>query len=268
MKYKLFISDFDGTLGSAPSHIEEQTVKAIKEYEKRGGRFVICTGRSYPSIKMVCDKYGLGGLIVAFQGAYIVESDTNTKILDAGMTKEQTIAVVKDLLDEGVETGVYMDNLMYYEWKAEGLSEYEKLCGAKGKQVDNLIEFVKNSPLQVRKVLSVIEPTRKKIIMEKLSKKYEGELIVNSSSAYFLEIINPKYNKGFGVKKIAEYYNIPLSEVITVGDSLNDLELVSGEWHGVIVGDGMEEVKPYAKEITVPFKDQPIKTLLEKYCLD
>ena len=35
MKYKLFLSDFDWTLGLAPDFIEEETVKAIKEYQKK-----------------------------------------------------------------------------------------------------------------------------------------------------------------------------------------------------------------------------------------
>ena len=32
MKYKRFVSDFDGTLGMAPANIEPETVQAVKEY--------------------------------------------------------------------------------------------------------------------------------------------------------------------------------------------------------------------------------------------
>ena len=34
MKYRLFVSDFDGTLGKAPDVIEPETVEAVKEYQK------------------------------------------------------------------------------------------------------------------------------------------------------------------------------------------------------------------------------------------
>ena len=120
---------------------------------------------------------------------------------------------------------------------------------------------------KVRKALAIGEPEQIDKALEILSKKYEGELIVNKSSKNYLEVISPLYSKGEAVKKIANYYNIPLSEVIAVGDSLNDMSLIDGEWHGVCVGDGMEEVKKVAKEVTLPFKEQPIKFLLEKYCL-
>ena len=58
-----------------------------------------------------------------------------------------------------------------------------------------------------------------------------------------------------------------MQEVIAVGDSTNDVSLISGEWHGVAVGNAKETLKKVAKEVTVPFSEQPIKYLLEKYCL-
>ena len=267
MKYGLFLSDFDGTLGKAPDIIDLQTVKAIKEYHKRGGKFVLCTGRSYPSIKVVCDKYGINGVIVAFQGALAIDGQTGQTLFSGGMDKEETISIIKDLLEEKVETGVYIDNLFHYQSKGVGISEYERLVGFSGKLVPDIIDFVWSTDKQIRKVLSIMEPQKKNRIMHELNQKYKDRLIINASSEYFLEVVNKEWNKGNAVKRIAEYYNIPLNQVIAVGDSLNDLELISGEWHGVIVGDGMEEVKKYAKEITLPFKDNPIKHLLEKYCL-
>ena len=82
-----------------------------------------------------------------------------------------------------------------------------------------------------------------------------------------LEAINPEYSKGNAVRFLANYYNIPLEQVIAVGDSTNDIDLITGEWHGVAVGDGKQELKAVAKEITLPFKEKPIKHLIEKYCL-
>ncbi len=41
MKYDLFVSDFDGTLGIAPGNINAETVAAVKKYIEKGGKFVI-----------------------------------------------------------------------------------------------------------------------------------------------------------------------------------------------------------------------------------
>ena len=66
---------------------------------------------------------------------------------------------------------------------------------------------------------------------------------------------------------LAEHYGVPLDKVMTVGDSTNDIPLLNGEWHGVAVGSACPELKEVAKEITVPFEEEPIKRLIEKYCL-
>ena len=83
-----------------------------------------------------------------------------------------------------------------------------------------------------------------------------------------LEAINPECGKGQAVRFIADYYKVPLEQVIAVGDSTNDIELINGPWHGVAVGDGRDELKAVADEITLPFDQKPIKYLLEKYCLN
>ena len=54
MKYKLFISDYDGTLGEAPANdIDSETLNAINEYIEKGGIFVVCSGRETSSIMRI-----------------------------------------------------------------------------------------------------------------------------------------------------------------------------------------------------------------------
>ena len=267
MKYKLFISDFDWTLGLAPDFIEQETLSAIKEFQKKGGIFVICTGRSYLSIKKVCDKYDIKGLVVSFQGSLCTDLTTEEVIFDGGIENNLASEVIKDLLSLGFETGVYLDNHFHYENAGVGIKEYLRLVGVAGVKVENVVDYTKETSKKIRKALAIAEPEKVVSAIETLSKKYSGKLIINRSSKYFLEVVSPAWSKGEAVKKIAKYYKVPLTEVIAVGDSTNDISLVDGAWHGVSVGDGMDELKKIAKEITVPFKEQPVKYLLEKYCL-
>ena len=106
-----------------------------------------------------------------------------------------------------------------------------------------------------------------KELTKKYSEIYKGQFLFNSGADFLLEVINPKFSKGNSVRFLANYYGVPLDQVIAVGDSTNDIELLSGEWRGVAVGDAKDELKAVADEITVPFEEQPVKVLLEKYCL-
>ncbi len=267
MKYKLFISDFDMTMGRAPDIIQPETVNAVKEFQKQGGKFVICTGRSYLSIKKVCQKYGIKGDVIAFQGSLACNLETDKELFNGAVNNEYASLAVKDLLELGVETGVYLDDLYYYDKKGEYIAHYEKLVMVDGVLVDNLVDYTLNTNKKIRKILSLGEGKYLDQILEKLTPKHEGKLIFNKSSESILEVICPDWSKKEAVKRIAKYYDIPLSSVIAVGDSTNDLPLLDGEWHGVAVGDAMKELKDFAKEITVNFEEQPVKFLLEKYCL-
>ena len=76
MKYKMFVTDYDNTLLRTDHTILPETWAAIKEFERRGGKFVICTGRMLSTVLQTVKPYGLKGEIIAFQGG--VTADVNT----------------------------------------------------------------------------------------------------------------------------------------------------------------------------------------------
>ena len=115
MKYKLFVSDFDGTLGTAPDIIEQETLKTINKYIEKGGKFVICTGRMFTAIKPICEKYGLKGLLISYQGATIDDLNTGKRILEGGIPPKRAVEIIRMLKGEGVEVVADVNDLMFCE---------------------------------------------------------------------------------------------------------------------------------------------------------
>lgn len=275
MKYKLFISDYDGTLGSAPKNgIDSQTLSAIKEFQKKGGKFVVCTGRMFSSIQRICKKAHLGGLAVAFQGAVIRDIESGDFLLDGGLSPSQAISVVDEFINEQALPLIYIDEKLYYQQDesaqkyTEYIKTYTSMLNIVGIKVDSLKDELTRQNKIVSKACALCEPEKVIKIVEKLNENYKNtDIMFNSGAKYLVESINKKFNKGTAVRFLAEYYGVKLDEVITVGDSTNDIPLIDGEWHGVAVGDAKEQLKLKAKEITVPFNDKPILHLLNKYCL-
>ncbi len=265
MKYKLIVSDFDGTLGMS-NDISSENIKAISEFVKKGGKFAICTGRPFTSIKDICDVYNLDVLTASYQGASIKEVKSGKALLIGGLEVDSALSVIKSVLDAGESPAVFIDDVLYYEGYCSYAELYKKEDAVPKIQKDDLLALVKELNKRVQKVVFHTENNKVNGYKETFQKAFP-DLSVNSGGEGLVEFINPAYNKGESVKFLANYYNIPLSEVMAVGDFNNDFELVNGPWHGVAVGDGSPELKKLAKEITVPYNEHAIKHLIEKYCL-
>ena len=268
MKYDLFISDYDGTLGVAPKNdIDPETLVAINKYIEKGGVFAVCSGRETSSITRILREQNLKGIVVSFQGARISDIESGKIIFNGGLAVEKALEVVELLKDEPIIPLVYLDDGFFFDKRDEFVERYEKAIRLQGTE-RSVREVLLERTGSVCKVVWLGEDNLVNEIAKKLNQKYKGVGVkFNSGAKNLLEAINPDCGKGASVKFLANYYGVPLSKVITVGDSTNDIDLVKGEWHGVCVGDGRDELKAVAKEITVPYAEKPVKVLLEKYCL-
>ncbi len=269
MKYKLFIADYDGTLGVAPQNtIDEQTLEAINKFIDKGGIFAVCSGRETSSITRILKENNLKGLVASFQGARISDLESGKYLLDGGLDVQTAVKLLDDLKDCGLAPLAYTEDGLFFDKRTPYIEVYENLVGLIGEVTDVRAKLIRENK-GTSKICWLGDDEIVNQVANRMNEKYKGMNVkFNSGAKSLLEAINSDCGKGQAVKFIANYYNIPLSEVITVGDSTNDIELVKGEWHGVAVGDGREELKAVAKEITVPFDEKPVKTLLEKYCLN
>ncbi len=267
MKYPLFISDFDNTLGHAPGNIADEDILAIREFSAKGGKFVICTGRMFSSIRQICKKYSLKGLVVSYQGAMINDIETGDSLFSSGIEYNLATDVVKRLMSEGFDTMVDINDTLYFDRRTPLTEFYEKATDIRGLLINSVPNFLQEQKKIVLKVCGLGDKDMVESVVDKLNDEYCGQVIFNSGSSHLIEVVNPTCSKGVAVKFIADYYNIPYNQTIAVGDSTNDIELLNGAWHGVAVGDAKDALKKIAKEITVPYAQHPVSTLLKKYCL-
>ena len=265
MKYKMIVSDFDGTLGKVPHEIQEETVKTIKKYQQQGGIFVICSGRGPGNIQKIYSKHGLNGYLIGCQGSVILDTKNDKEIWSGHLDKESALKIIEEIKKTGFQAVVYYKGGIAYDIESDYVKFYLTTLKESGVKVDNLSKFVETT--KAYKINAIVDPEKRDGIIKNFKKVLSNNVLVNSGSKHLVECVNVNCNKGQAVKSLAEYLNIDYKDIMTVGDSTNDIELVLGEWHGVAVGDAEPELKAVAKEITVPFENQPIKELIDKYCL-
>jgi HAD superfamily hydrolase (TIGR01484 family) len=103
LNYPLLATDLDGTLLNDYKEIDVETIDAIQEYRKRGGKVVICSGRSPLSTQWIGKTIGLTGEpIIAYNGAIMI--DENGRVSEQANFQQETLLSFWELCEAN---GIY-----------------------------------------------------------------------------------------------------------------------------------------------------------------
>lgn len=64
------------------------------------------------------------------------------------------------------------------------------------------------------------------------------------------DVVEKTASKAMGLKRLCEYYGMPISGTVAFGDSMNDYDIVKAAGIGVAMGNAMEELKAAADYVT------------------
>ena len=87
-------------------------------------------------------------------------------------------------------------------------------------------------------------------LQQLLRERYSSRLSILQSRPYFLEITRKEATKGQALKFLSEKEGISAEEIVAIGDSYNDLDMLQFAGTGVAVANAPQEVKNAADVIT------------------
>lgn len=64
------------------------------------------------------------------------------------------------------------------------------------------------------------------------------------------DVVEKTASKAMGLKRLCEYFHVPLSQTVAFGDSMNDYDIVCLAGIGIAMGNAMEELKQVADYVT------------------
>ncbi len=264
---KLVASDLDGTIIDKNNFIYENNFKAIEDLTKNNMDFVICTGKAYPITKDVCTRinasYGIFG-----NGNQIIDLKTGKEIYKKLLSNSDVLMCIDIAKEYNLHVHVYTDSeviseeLLYLDlrnYKLQTSTKSENYM--KFKIVDDIKKYILNSNSEVCKlVISSINSTDvvKNTILDKLDisvttiKKLGQykDLIINKEYEY-LDITPKGVNKSTALKILGDYINVKPEEMLTIGDNLNDLDMIKNAGVGIAVSNAYDELKQVAQYTTI-----------------
>ena len=249
MNRKLIFLDIDGTLTTPGSNTPpESAMKAVRLAREKGHKVFLCSGRN-PGMMAPVLALGFDGA-VAGAGGYVFAGD---KVLfDCPMEREEFETGMRLLKENGVFRTIEARDRT---WGDEDLGDF--LAGA-GEGNSELMRWRKALAEQLN-ILPMGEydgsPIYKIVFMCKEAKQLEPacraleknyNFVVQDVAAHSClngELINRKFDKGRGVRIIAEALGADIGDTIGFGDSMNDLEMIETVGTSVCMDNGSPALK-------------------------
>ncbi|MDE7158895.1 MAG: Cof-type HAD-IIB family hydrolase [Clostridiales bacterium] len=267
MKYKLFLSDFDGTLVRADGTVSETNRAAIARYEEAGGIFAVCTGRMPASILPRVRELGQKGVVAAYQGAVLLDIPTGKPLVSNAFSEEDARKVLLLAEAGGYHTQIYAETDFYCNMDDDPLKLYEKICGVKAIVPNEpLLKLWEREKFPLVKVLLMVEEEQRDALADYCKKELGEKFYVTCSSKWFVEILPAGQNKGKAVEYLCKYYNIPAEETAAIGDALNDLDMLYAAGGKFAVENGEQALKEIAVTVASNEEDGVAEALM-KYAM-
>ncbi|WP_437576284.1 HAD family hydrolase [Sorangium sp. So ce887] len=255
--YKLLAVDVDGTLVRRDGSIHEEDFLAIQRLQSAGIPVSIATGRLYSGTREVARRIGVVGPIACVDGSHIVHTEGDAHLysrtisgaeaaLLRSITERHATASFLFAQDSIVHDATGTPHLHYVRGWSNAIAEVERVSSHPYWEHEHgLLALVAiGTELQVR---AAVEEVRSELgdsaFVVSFPLLHDGH---TSVFAMLVRAAGP--TKGTAIAWLAEHYGCATSDVVVVGDWLNDLPMFEVAGRSFAMGQAPEDVKRAATD--------------------
>jgi Cof subfamily protein (haloacid dehalogenase superfamily) len=258
------LADVDGTLVTNAKELTSRAIDAVKKLHERGVLFAITSGRPPRGMRMLVGPLDLRGTISAFNGGIIVRPDM-TVVESHPIPAEVAPSVVEVIRGQGLDAWVYRDADWY-------------VTDPRAPHVDRESRTVEFQPTVVSSYDGLLDRAVKIVGITddydlaarceaELQSRFGSHVSAARSQPYYVDVTHPNANKGVVVERLSQHYNIPLSQVATLGDQPNDVLMFVRSGLSVAMGNASEDVQRKATFVTASNEDEGFAKAVEEFIL-
>lgn len=264
MGIKLVAIDLDDTLLDGKGRISARTAELIQEVREQGILVTLATGRMYSSALFYARKLNMELPLITYHGALVKDSGSGEVLYYKPIEPEKAGRIIDFFREKGMHYNAYLDDCLYMERITPEGRDYIELAGIEARVMETLAEEVrKQGSIKLTGISYDIEKIGE--LERELKGRYGEELTITRSKPYFLEVMHKKGNKAEALKVVAEHYRILREEVLAIGDSYNDIEMLKWAGIGVAMGNAPLEVKQVADYVTLSNEEEGVAMVLQKF---
>lgn len=273
--YRLLAIDVDGTLLNSSNRLPAANRDGLHRAHEAGLTVCLCTGRSYTEAKPVLDEIGLDlDAAICVFGAIVCDAKTGRTVHRSPMPRRTALRLLEFFSSRGHPVLVLQDVTQagtdYYrvsgERDAQAYDRWLELTPTIAKRVDR---WPDDAPEPLR-IGIIVDPAGIGAVRAELDTEFPAtELKCNAIFApnyglHVLECFAPHVNKWFAITQLARDRGIRPSQIVAIGDDVNDVEMIRSAGLGVAVANAIPAVRDAATCHTGSNDEAGVATFIDR----
>lgn len=258
MNYKLVAIDCDNTLIKHNGEIHEDNIKAINMILNKGIKVVIATGRNDILVKDYMDEAGFKEEIVIGCNGASIRDLKDYSIIQLNYIPKHTMKKMIDIcIENDIKAKMFTLEESYSTTKENSGNELKEFLTHYTKQLSMSLEYKFEEDLysliEKKEFLKmvILENDREKLLNIQNKFKQLDDINAVISAKNCLDIMKKGISKGNALKEYANMLGIKREEIVAIGDSENDLEMLNFASFSVAMGNADNIIKEACNMVTL-----------------
>lgn len=265
--FKFIGIDMDGTLLNDSHQLSNENIASIKSARSSGSNVVITTGRPYSGVEKFLGKLDMdrdNDFVILYNGALIMRT-SDKKIISESLI---SLSELYDLEKMSKQLGVYI----HIVTENECISPYENEYASFEAELNFMKFEIKDFAMldldtKIYKVMFSKDEKELGQIFKDMPRSISDKYELTMSAPFYIDVLKKGVNKTYGVKTLCEDLGLIQKEVMCLGDSGNDINMIEYAGLGIAMGNGSLELRRKADFITLSNEENGVSYAIERFIL-
>jgi Cof subfamily protein (haloacid dehalogenase superfamily) len=246
-KFKVIISDLDGTLLNNEHQISEYTKNVFQQLHDQNYLIIVATGRHHLDALPIVEHLGCPVYLVTSNGARI--HSPQKELLFSYDIKSESIKSILDLeIDSDFTTVLFKEKVWQTNKINKKLNSFQTVMN----YPYEIVDYSVLEDLSAVKLFFTHDDHYKLVeLKDQIMKDHSEEFHYAFSLPFCLEFMDKSVDKSIAISKILEIENHTFEKAIAFGDGFNDEKMLISAGKSLIMENAVESLKSKLPHIEV-----------------
>jgi Cof subfamily protein (haloacid dehalogenase superfamily) len=262
---RLLLADVDGTLLTEEKVLTDAAIAAARDLGRAGIALALTSSRPPRGMRMLVEPLALREAMAGLNGALYARPDQSIfqcHAIDPATAKR----AVNLFLDHGLDAWVYTQT----DWLVRDVAapHVARETWMLKDDPEVVASFADAHLARAFKIVGVSDDVELVARCQTATQQALGmDASVERSQAYFIDVTNPRANKGVVVTTMSDLLSVPPEQIATIGDMPTDVLMFRKSGFSIAMGNASDEVKAAASAVTDNNDNEGFAKAVRKFVL-